>query len=481
MNRLAGLTMAKLLGNRPGQYVFWSLVLASLVLVGLFLAATTIRDWRVALSIIPVVLLAYAAVTRPVFVVYALAFTSPLTSGMARGAIVPFLRANEILLIAYIGAAIITFLARKRLFRFTFVDGLILTILLFRVVLPVVVALFRGSPFNVEAFRVYFGPIQYYFVFRMVVDCVGREGQVRTAILLMLGSSSIVAFVGVLQALQVPGINEFLLQYYPSKWDDPTFLYALRVTSLNAGDWNGCGLYLAMNVVLGLGVLPFYHRRWKKVFVLGVVFLDLLVIPLTGSFTGTLGLILGCILIFLLSKATRSMLRPLLYMLPFVVVVLAVVFWPIISHRLGIQFRDTGSMTPTSWQGRMEIWRNVLIPAVERYWLWGVGAEKPGWVAEENYYIFCIVKAGIFCLLAYVSVSTILLVRLIRDFVNDTSWWGVLGVVSMIHIIQVLIANISGLYFELNGVAEIPWLLIGFLVGAGHWGRTDPPGPNPAT
>jgi hypothetical protein len=463
--------MARLLGSRPGQYGFWLLAVLSLVLVGILFAWTTVSDWLVALSVVPVGLLAYVAITRPVFVVYALAFTSPLTSGMARGAVIPFLRANEILLIAYVAAAVVTFLARKRLFRFTWLDGLILTFLMFRVVVPVVVALVRGNPFDAEAFRVYFGPIQYYFVFRMVVDSVNQERQVRTTLLLILGSSGIVAFVGILQAVQIPGINEFLHQYYPSRWDDPTFLFSPRVTSLNAGDWNGCGLYLAMNVVLGLGVLHFYGRTWQKVFVLAIVFLDLLVIPLTGSFTGTLGLILGCVLIFTLNKPTRAMLRPLLYMLPFVVIILAAVFWPLISHRIGIQFRDTGSLVPTSWAGRMHYWQTYIIPAMERYWLWGVGAQRHGWVAEENYYFFTILKAGIFGLIAYVSMSMILLGRLIRDFRRDTSWRGVLGVVVMIHIIQVLIANMSGSYFELNGVAEIPWLVIGCLMGAGNWGR----------
>jgi hypothetical protein len=40
------------------------------------------------------------------------------------------------------------------------------------------------------------------------------------------------------------------------------------------------------------------------------------------------------------------------------------------------------------------------------------------------------------------------------------------ALVVWIHFLQVAIANISGSYFEANGVSEILWLLAGFLMAS---------------
>jgi hypothetical protein len=475
VNLPGSVTASRVLGSRAGQYGFWVLVLLSVVALATVLARTAVRDWPMALALVPVLPLAYFALTRPAFVVYAIAFTSPLTSGMARGAIAPFFRANELLLIAYLGVALVTFLARKRVFKFTWLDGLLLTFLAFRCLLPTVVSLIRGEPFHANSFKVFFGPVQYYLVYRMVLECVSEERQVRRAIFLMLSSSGIVAFVGVLQAIQIPGINEILHTYYPSKYDMPSFLGSQRVTSLFQGDWNGCGLYLAMNVILGLGVIHLYRPKWQKVFLFSVVFLDLVVVILTGSFTATLCLILGTVLVFTFNKSSRVMLRPLLYVLPLAVALLAGVFWPMISHRLGLQFRDTTSLIPHTWQVRVNLWTEILWAYVERDWLWGIGTYQANWSTEENYYFYVILKAGIFGLVSYVLLLAVMLGRLRMDFKHDGTWRGALAVIIGIQILQILIANMSGMYFELSGVAEIPWFMVGFLVGAGGWGRRGPP------
>jgi hypothetical protein len=453
--------------GRPSPAMEWG---GLLLLTAALLAATgklIVFAGPYALLVPLLIPLTAAALTRPAFAVYALAFLSPLTSGMGRGSVIPFFRPNELVLMALVYVAVVTFLARKRPFRFTWLDGLVLAFLAFRVGLPTAVFFFRGEPWSAFAFKTLFGPLQYYIVFRMGIECIEDGRQARTAIFLMLVSSSIVAFVGVLQALQVPGINAFLETYYPSDKDIYTFLFARRVTSLWAGDWNGCGLYMAMCTVLALGTAHLFLRRWQRMLVLGIAFLDLVVVFLTASFTGTICLFLGLALLFARSSEAKRVVKPLLLVAPVIGVVLGGVFWKIISERIDVQFNQAATtLVPHSFRIRIWMWRELMWPWVERFWLWGLGPYRWGWPDEESYYMFTILKAGFFGMLAYAALHLVLFFRLPAIFRRARTWRGAVALVVWIHFLQVAIANISGSYFEANGVSEILWLLAGFLMAS---------------
>ncbi len=453
--------------GRPSPGLTWG----SLALLAAVLAVATGRlavlAGPYALAVPLLIPLTVAALTRPTFAVYALAFLSPLTSGMGRGMILPFFRPNELVLMALVYVAAVTFLARKRPFRFTWLDGLILAFLFFRVGLPTAVFFFRGEPWSAFAFKTLFGPLQYYIVFRMGIECIEDGRQARTAVFLMLLSSSIVAFVGVLQALQVPGINAFLETYYPSDKKIYTFLFSARVTSLWAGDWNGCGLYMAMCTILALGTAHLFVRRWQRAIVLGIAFLDLVVVFLTASFTGTICLFLGLALLLTRSAQAKQVVKPLLIVAPVIGLVLGSVFWKIISERLSGQFSQAATtLIPHSFSIRIWMWRELMWPWVERFWFWGLGPYRWGWPDEESYYMFTILKAGLFGMLAYAALHLVLFFRLSAIFRGARTWQGAVALVVWIHFLQVAIANISGAYFEANGVSEILWLLTGFLMAS---------------
>jgi hypothetical protein len=454
-----------------GPAAWTGLAAASLVL--LVVVALLVVRYEAAMLVVPLlILLTVIALTRPVFVVYVLAFTSPLTSGMARGLVVPFLRPNEMLLLPLIYAAMVTFLARKRSYRLTWGDGVLLLFLGFRVMLPTAVFLIRGEPWSFFAAKTLFGPLQYYVIYRMAVECVEDRRQVRQVIFLMLAASGIVSFVGILQALQVPGINAFLETWYPSNKEVYTFLFARRVTSLWAGDWNGVGVYLAMCTVLSLGTFHLFERRSRRVLVVILGVLDLLVVFLTASLTGTLALFLGLFVLLFQSPPAKRLVKPLLLLSPLVGFILATVFWSILSERLQIQFGHAAtSLIPSSFRIRIHMWRELMWPWVERYWLWGLGPYRWGWPTEESYYMLLILKGGILALLSYFALLGVMLFRLRRYFAWIRQWQGAVSLVLWIQLLQVFISNISGSHFESNGVAEIMFLLFGFLMAAEVRGR----------
>ncbi len=445
----------------------WGL-LAAAGLGALVVLGKGVEAYGAVLLVVPVLIpLTVLALTRPVFAIYALAFTSPLTSGMARGLVVPFFRPNELILVALIYVAAVTFLARKRPFRFLWADGILLLFLFFRVALPTMVFLFRGEPWGGFAAKTLFGPVQYYIIYRMAVECVEDDGQVRQVLFLMLAASGIVSVVGVLQALQVPGINLFLETWYPSDKKIFTFLFARRVTSLWAGDWNGVGLYLAMCTMLGLGSFHLYRRRWRRTTVIVLAVLNLVVVFLTASFTGIICLFLGLIVLLARSPQAKRLVRPLLIASPVVGTVLAGVFWKIIADRFQVQFGDVATTwVPLTFRIRVKMWRDLMWPWVERYWVWGLGPYRWGWPVEESYYMFLLLKGGILAIGSFFVFIVYTLARLARYFRFTHRWQGAVALVLWIQLVQVAVACITGSHFEANGVSEILWLLLGMLMAA---------------
>lgn len=414
---------------------------------------------------------------RPAWIVYALAFTVPLTSGMERGGLIPFFRPNEALLFGLVYLAAAAFLVRRRPIRFTWVDGLLLGFLAFRVLLPTAVFLFRGEPWGSLALKTLYGPIQYYLIYRMAVECIDSWEEARTAVFALLVSSALVSGLGILQALQLPGINEFIESVYPSDKDIYTFLFSERVTSTWGGDWNGCGLFLAMSVILGLGIHHTFPRPGQRVAVLLISFLDLVVMFLTASFTGAICLFLGLTLLFIHNPPARRLIRPALIAAPLIGLIVLKVFWDLVEARIDAQFSQVAvSWVPHSFRIRIYMWRELMWPWVERFWLWGLGPYRWGWPDEESYYMFLILKSGIFGLVSYVVLTIGMAVRLRRYLPHVSTTAGALAVVLAIHIFQVLVANSTGSYGEANGVVEILWLSAGFLMGAELRGQ----GPWPA-
>ena len=151
--------------------------------------------------------------------------------------------------------------------------------------------------------------------------------------------------------------------------------------------------------------------------VLGIAFLDLVVVFLTASFTGTICLFLGLALLLARSPEAKRVVKPLLMVAPVIGVVLGGVFWKIISERLDVQFNQAATtLIPHSFRIRIWMWRELMWPWVERFWLWGLGPYRWGWPDEESYYMFTILKAGFFGMLAYAALHVVLFFRLPRIF-----------------------------------------------------------------
>ena len=125
------------------------------------------------------------------------------------------------------------------------------------------------------------------------------------------------------------------------------------------------------------------------------------------------------------SRQARRLVRPLFFASPFVGIALAGVVWKIVADRFQIQFGEVATTwIPLTFRMRISMWRELMWPWVERYWLWGLGPYRWGWPVEESYYMLLILKGGIFAVLSFILFIGCTLARLARYFAFTHRWQG---------------------------------------------------------
>jgi hypothetical protein len=439
------------------------LILGSAALLGWLVSRSAIA----ASIVLAVVLGATLLITRPRFCVYILIVFSPFTSGMARGMPVPYLRLNEVILAFLVGAFLASRIAgRGNRFRITFVDLAFAIYFVGRSVLPFLAFLLRGSPIGPDEARMFLAPVQFYLIFRIVTQSLETPHHVVTAVVLLFLTSLAVCCVGLLQALQVPGINALLHNLYPSGRNIFTFLHSKRVTAVFAGDWNGAGFYFASTALLCIGLVSSLGKGFgRRVAILGANVNALLMI-LSGSFSSSISfLIAGGVL----GIRSRSFIRLFLRILLAGAMICAVAltfFRPLIVERLNLQFGGNASHLPATFVFRMEFWRNTILPAVSQHWLLGAGPTKYGWTTEESYYVFLLFRTGVVGLFLYLSSVAYLMVALTGSLARQAGLSAALTRLCLVLLLQMVVANVAGSYFEYSGPSETLWITLGLTIAS---------------
>ncbi|MBD3336687.1 MAG: hypothetical protein GF355_14340 [Candidatus Eisenbacteria bacterium] len=445
-----------------------SIIPAALVLTALAVLAAVFSSVNPLLAFLPLILLVFVvlALNHPNVLVYAMILSTPLFSGMPRGQITPLLKPNEVILLFISILLLVRRVAVASSFHpWSRIDTAFFLFYATRTILPLIFnpSALREPP--AISLKFIFGPIQYYLVYRIVLETFTDRAATLRALATAFVAGVVVALIGLLQAADFPGIGEFLRTYYPSKKGVYTYLHSMRITSLFGGDWNGCGLYLSQVILLGL-FLHSWSRRTssrqtsRRLAIMVAVILTALAMTLTFSFSSAIAF--AASLAFLSYRLGR--LARFLVWLPVVGTAITgavyLLFREALLQRMALQFGRRSVLIPWTFLYRMYYWKSILMPHILKRPVFGHASKPVEWVSEESYYFFLLVKSGFVGLVGYGAGIYLLFKELGRIGEAADPLTSRTCLLALVLMVELLVANVGGLYFEYSGVTETFWLVV---------------------
>ncbi len=342
---------------------------------------------------------------RPQWAAYLLAVTFPLTAGMVRLPQLANLRPNELLLLLMVVLLLLRLVAlRVPLPRFTQFDAAALALILGGTLMPIATLYGRGQSLESDILIVALGPVKNYLVFLAIRLALTHVDHIRRTGALMLLTSGIVSLIGIAQALRVSFIVHFLTTYYPTVQVLDNARATIRITSV-IGGWNDFAAYLCFVLLLSIAAVAARVSILPRLLFNGVVALDMMALLITGSFTCTLGFVVGICILGLLFRKGSQMLR-LLALIGVSLLGAALLFAPLIAWRLQDQFGGGNQgIIAQSLVYRFYLWQTYFLPAIARQPILGVGLVIPAsipWPTTDSGYLDLLFSGGVVYLLCYV-------------------------------------------------------------------------------
>jgi len=425
-------------------------------------------------------------VPRPILIVYGLVFLQPLVGGFARGAVIPFLRLGQAVLVAGFLLFLLAKPGRLRKFRLTVIDLAFVFFFLTEAVFPVLALLYRGEHLDLNSSGYYgsgtplqtlLGPIQYYLLYRIVVATLSSERQIAMILRISFAVSIIVSIVGILQKLGVGPIRAFLDAYYPTE-NLSSLLYVtdtdLRITSTLEG-YSGLAAYLCFTIILALACYTAQKRvNISRLLLAITLLLDSIALILTGTFAAIIGLAIGAVLVFKLSRTL-----PKLVIVVLIGAVVAVfLFQPFISDRL-IEWLGGGtdqSLLPT-YAERIRLWREIFLPTIAQNLLFGAGPAPETsnlWVSEESQYFALLLRGGLLYLFSYlllIGVAMVTCWHQIKEKSANVS--RLVAIATLAILVAMSFMNVSAVYFTYVGGTQTIWMLLAIVVASSQFKALD--------
>jgi O-antigen/teichoic acid export membrane protein len=469
--------------TRHADITRW-LVIGGLILVVVLSGVASFNPLIGVLSSLLVFLLALIW-PRPILIVYGLALALPLTGGLARGAVIPFLRVSQALLVLGFLFFAIARPARLGKARLSAIDLAFLIFLLGEAVFPMLALYYRGESvnltyvdplFGVSALQELLGPVQYYILYRVVVAVISSDRQVVTLLNLSFLASIIVSLIGIMQKL-VPAVNRFILTYYPPVSDGSNASGTDQRITSTLQHYSGLGAYVAFTMILALACYMARPRLKIAPLLLGATFLfDSIALVLTGTLAAWIGMAIGVVVIFLLM---RRIPRPAIYM-GIGVVLAAVIFQSFLSARLTAELGAGAAqgLIPQSLAFRIMLWQDFFIPAIGQHLIFGAGpspAVLAQWPAEESEYFLTLLRGGLVYFFAYlllIGLAGYACWRQIKSKANDVG--RVVSIALLAILVSLSVMNFSGEYFTYVGGTQVIWTLLAIVVATWQLKRLKP-------
>jgi len=397
-----------------------------------------------------------------------LVLLTPLTTGLGRGTIVPFLRPNEALLLALLAGLALHRLHHPHPRPITSLDLAVGSFAIGTVVVPSLVLLVSNQPGlpGADTLHDVLAPAQFLLVYLVFSRTPFSSRSVPMILNLAMLAGVIVGLVAIAELVDVGGIRELMARYYPvpvtPSWDP---VYRPMST---LGHYSAVGAFGAMNFTLALSLATARHPDFSGPWLIVVMVVNLAAVVV--SLTWAPLLVIPLVAVIILWHG-----RHVPWELGVTVVALAVafvVFWPAVSERIAQQglASSVGLVVPQTFQTRLDHWQQFFLPALaDHVWL-GSGTIIPSIVPTpltdfvDNEYLRDAFRAGVVGLM-------LLLVMLLA--IALTGWRSrragsdptarSLGSTCLALVVFLALIGVTAEYLFFGGVSQEFAMLVGLL------------------
>jgi hypothetical protein len=407
--------------------------------------------------------LSIVTLISPLAIGFALVLAIGLTSGMARGRLLPMLIPNEALLFLSFGLTL-PFVLIKRWKARPIPAPLLYgqtALVCGMVVVPGIAYYWRGVPLSSSEVIKILAPLQYLIVFWLFLFLPADDQERFMVIQGMWVCSLIVAMVGLLQVAGLRPVIAFLQHWYPS--GHMAVAEDIRRATSLMSVWNGLGTFMMVNLLSMRAHQAVDPTRSNRVLLGFSMALSIACLLASGSYASMIGLILGYLMISFLDKQG---LRELGIML-LVIVISIIPLYPMIVFRLNFQFEGNG-IVPHTFLFRLKVWQEVFWPVIQENWLWGYRPSLQAliWKWSESQYLALILRSGIFSLFSHLLWIFITIGWLSKVLSQAQGFSRALATCLLATLVVLSIMGCTNEVFTFSGSIDFTWIMLGLLAGS---------------
>jgi hypothetical protein len=338
-------------------------VAAGTVSVAAMLGAAAVLAPPATVPALVVVLVVAVVVWRtPAMAAVAVIAITPLVAGIDRGRLIPALRPNEGLVVLMTGILLLRAAVRlpngwRPRIHLSRLEATLLLMAVANSVVPVFFMLLRGRA--VEADDISYALVlwKYLAVYLLVRLTVRTEREIGWCLWACMLTASVVAVVGLLQALDLLGVRDLLLTYWVPFGHEGALAQPRGGSTLALPAATADLMILNLAIAAGL----WWKDRRHGAVLAGIAMVSVLGVLAAAEFSSALGLLVATVCVAM-ALGTVSLLR----YVPVAVGLAAVVVWPVIEHRLA-GFQGPAGI-PISWTTRLANLETYFWPQLFSGW-----------------------------------------------------------------------------------------------------------------
>ncbi len=430
-------------------------------------------------------------VRQPVFGPYLLLASTPILVGLERGAVVPFLRLNEAVLVLVAGALLLNAGIRsaagdrRPLLACGIVsaDWAVGFFVLAGSPVPLLVRFGRGLDLSVEdiTHAFVFAKIGLlYLVFRYAV--VSRE-QIRRCLIISLAISVPVALAALAQSLNLPGAQTALAPWL-QQTNTPGRGSGTIGSPIAFADVMAVHLAIGATLLFEVSRRPRSDQPSRAAFaaLLGATGLYAVSGVGSGQFTGIAATLIVLVVVSVLTKRPQALLA-----IPLAASVAGIALWPVLSRRF--EAFASGPGIPPSWQGRINNLNTFFLPPLRRdfNWLFGVrpdtDVDNPrvvqGQTFIESGVLWLLWAGGILLLIAAIVLLVVAYRRFLAAARDGDLWLRTVGIAGAATTTFIMALGFIDPHLTIRGLSDVYYPMIAIsLLAIGKSGDNAPSQPD---
>ena len=450
-----------------GEPYLWALI------VGAALGVLSLVSPLIAVGLIAGVVFAALAFARPVMLCYVLVAAVVFLSGMPRGGLVPLFIPNEPLLAAAAGFTFVVLLLRRDGRRLpNAVIAALLFMILGTAIIPVLMYYVRDFPLSTSDIFSLVAPAQYALIVWIFASLPRDDDDRYRIVHFMLICGSIVAAIGLLEAIRVPFVVSLIRDFYPNVHFN-TAAELGRITSI-MGAWNSLGNFLMINLIMVLALHGYPSRgKWGSINLIVNLILCGAALLASGSYASLGGLALSLVLVKTFDRRGWQ----IIFLLLLGMGLMGVFLQDLIVERLNYQF-GSGSLVPQTLEYRFKVWNEIYLPLIAKSPLWGITPTFAGritWAWAESQYFYLLVRSGLVSLIAHLAYVGILAAWAFKRFRTafGSDMTRPLGIALFALLTVLSLMGITNEVFTNSGAVDYMWMLVGLIAAGASTGTVN--------